>query len=128
MRHIFGIAVIVALFAIAPVAKIVGVSVSARGQQSSPPSTTQQEHEHTQPSAQPNTQDMMKMHQQMMADMNAADAKLDQLVQQMNAASGEAKVDATAAVVTELVRQQKSMHAHMGKMHDEMMGGMMMKK
>jgi hypothetical protein len=127
MRHIFKIAVVVALFAIAPVARIADVAAAARGQQS-PSAATQQEHEHAQPSAQPNMQDMMKMHQQMMAEMKAADAKLDQLVQQMNAASGEAKVNATAAVVTELVRQQKSMHAHMGKMHDQMMGGVMMKK
>jgi hypothetical protein len=36
-------------------------------------------------------------------------------------------IDATAAVDTELVRQQKSMHAHMGQMHQQMMGrGMMM--
>ncbi len=48
----------------------------------------------------------------------------------MNAAKGEAKVDAVAAVVTQLVIQQKAMHGHMGQMHQMMMGGrgMMMKK
>ncbi len=78
----------------------------------------------------PNMQDMMKMHQQMMAEMKAADSKLDTLVKEMNAASGEAKVNAVAAVVTELVRQQKSMHERMGQMHEQMMGGrgMMMNK
>ena len=75
-------------------------------------------------------QDMMKMHEQMMAEMKAADGRLDGLVKEMNAASGDAKVNAVAAVVTELVRQQKSMHEHMGHMHQQMMGGpgMMMKK
>lgn len=77
-----------------------------------------------------NMQDMMKMHEQMMAEMKAADTRLDALVKEMNAASGDAKVNAVAAVVTELVRQHKSMHERMGQMHQQMMGGrgMMMKK
>jgi hypothetical protein len=66
--------------------------------------------------------DMMKM-QQMMADMKSGDAKLDELVGAMNAATGEAKVSAIAQTVTELVRQQKAMHGHMGMMMDR---GMMM--
>jgi hypothetical protein len=75
-------------------------------------------------SAQPQSmQDMMKMHEQMMAEMKAADAKLDALVRDMNAANGNAKVNALAAVVTELVRQNRSMHEHMGQMHQGMMGG-----
>ena len=76
-----------------------------------------------------NMQDMMKMHEQMMAEMKVADSKLDALVKDMNAGTGEARVNAVAAVVTELVRQQKSMHERMGQMHQQMMGGgMMMKK
>ena len=77
-----------------------------------------------------NMQDMMKMHEQMMAEMKAADSRLDALVKEMNAASGDAKVNAVATVVTELVRQQKSMHERMGQMHQQMMAGrgMMMKK
>jgi hypothetical protein len=76
-----------------------------------------------------NMQDMMKMHEQMMAEMKAADSRLEALVKDMNAASGEAKVNAVAAVVTELVRQQKSMHDRMGQMHQQMMmGGMTMKR
>jgi hypothetical protein len=72
--------------------------------------------------------DMMKMHEQMMAEMKAADARLDMLVKEMNAASGNAKVTAMAAVVTELVAQHKSMHERMGQMHQGMMGrGMMMR-
>jgi hypothetical protein len=75
-------------------------------------------------------QDMMKMHEQMMAEMKAADTTLDALVKEMNAASGEAKVNAVAAVVTQLVRQHRSMHERMGQMHQQMMGGrgMMMKE
>ncbi|HYT66254.1 MAG TPA: hypothetical protein VEL51_07555 [Vicinamibacterales bacterium] len=66
---------------------------------------------------------MMKMHEQMMAEMNAADRKFDALVKDMNAAKGDAKVNAIAAVVSELVRQQKSMHDQMGQMHQQMMRG-----
>jgi hypothetical protein len=78
----------------------------------------------------PNMQNMMKMHQQMMAEMKAADAKLDALVKAMNAATGDTKVTALAVVVNELVQQHKAMHEHMGHMHQEMMGGrgMMMRK
>ena len=79
---------------------------------------------------QPGMAEMMKMHQQMMAEMKAGDAKLDALVKDMNAAAGEAKVTAMSAVVSELVRQHKAMHGHMGQMHEQMMGGrgMMMRQ
>jgi hypothetical protein len=75
-------------------------------------------------------QDMTRMHEQMMAQMKAGDARLDALVKEMNSAKGESKVDAVAAVVTELINQHKAMHGHMGQMHQMMMGGrgMMMKK
>lgn len=83
----------------------------------------------TTPQPQPGMADMMKMHEQMMAEMKAGDAKLDALVKDMNAAAGDAKVSATAAVVNELVRQQKAMHERMGQMHQQMMGrGMMMRR
>ena len=49
----------------------------------------------------------------MMSEMNAADAKLDELVQTMNAAKGAEKVDAIAAVVTALVKEQAAMRASM---------------
>jgi hypothetical protein len=70
----------------------------------------------------PAMQDMMKMHEQMMAEMKAADSKLDALVRDMNAATGDAKVKAMAAVVDELVQQHKAMHGRMGQMHQQMMG------
>ena len=73
--------------------------------------------------------DMMKMHEQMMADMKAGNAKLEELVTHMNAAKGEAKIDATAAAVTELVRQHTAMTDRMAQMSQHMMGGRgMMKK
>ncbi len=92
-----------------------------------PPAAAQ--HEHDQPAA-AGMAGMTKMHQQMMAEMSAADARLDQLLSVMTAATGEAKVAGIAAVVTELVHQQKTMHQRMGTMHDQMMmggRGMMMK-
>ena len=70
-----------------------------------------------------NMHEMMKMHEQMMAEMKAADSKLDALVKEMNAATGDAKVNAIATVVAELVRQHRSMHERMGQMHQQMMGG-----
>ena len=72
---------------------------------------------------QPGMQDMMKMHEQMMAEMKGNRARLDAMVQQMNSASGNAKVDAIAVVVTELVRQQNTMYERMGQMHEHMMSG-----
>ena len=123
MRHTIVTTSIAALLTLVPA----GAAVQLSARQQSPSPTVQQEHSQM-PGAKPNMQDMAKMHQQMMSDMKAADARLDQLVQQMNSASGDAKVNATAAVVTELVRQQKAMHEEMGKMHEHMMGSMMMKQ
>ena len=68
---------------------------------------------------------MMAEHDKMMADMKAADQRLDALVAKMTAASGQAKVDATAAVVTEIVAQRKTMREGMMRMHEGMMGHMM---
>jgi hypothetical protein len=73
---------------------------------------------------------MMKMHEQMMAEMKASEAKLDALVKEMNSATGDSKINAVAAVVNELVHQHKAMHGRMGQMHQHMMGGrgMMMRR
>ena len=70
-------------------------------------------------------QDMMAMRQKMMADDKAADARLQPLLDKMNAAKGEAKVEAMAAVVNELIRQRTTMHAQMGQMSQMMMNQMM---
>jgi len=60
----------------------------------------------------------------MMADMAAMDARLEALVVKMNAATGDAKVNAIAETVTALVREHKSMRDGMMRMHGQMMGGM----
>lgn len=66
----------------------------------------------------------MAEHQQMMSRMKTADAELDKLVSRMNAAIGNEKVDATAAVVTEIVKQRQTMHTQMMQMHEHMMAHM----
>lgn len=67
---------------------------------------------------------MMQRHQQMLDEMKQSQAKLDSLVEQMKSAQGDAKVDAVAAVLEELVAQhQKNMAQRMEMM--EGMGGMM---
>lgn len=67
---------------------------------------------------------MMAMHEKMMADMKTMEATLDMKVAAMNAAKGRAKVDATAAVINEMITQQKQMMAKMMSMHEHMMNGM----
>jgi hypothetical protein len=60
--------------------------------------------------AQPGQQaSMMKM----MATMHANDQKLDDLVKKMNAAKGNAKVDAMAELLTTLVQDRRAMHESM---------------
>ena len=68
-----------------------------------------------------NADDMSKMHQQMMAEMKAEQAKLDSLVKNMNSANGDAKVRATADLLAELVRDHGKMIDRMGTMHEHMM-------
>lgn len=70
-------------------------------------------------------QAMMAEHEKMMADMKAADQRLDDLVAKMNAASATDKATATAAVVTEMVAQRRTMRDGMMKMQHGMMGHMM---
>jgi hypothetical protein len=68
------------------------------------------------------SQSMMRM----MSEMKTADAKLNALVQAMNAAKGAAKTDAIAAVVTALIEERRAMHGSMMKMMNmmNMMGTM----
>lgn len=51
-------------------------------------------------------------HEEMKAKMAERDVRLDNLVAQMNAATGDAKIDAVAAVLTEMIAQRKEMRAH----------------
>ena len=69
--------------------------------------------------------DMMKMHEEMKQKMEAADARLATLVEQMNAAKGSAKTDRMAAVINELVDQRRAMHEGMMTMQPMMMRHMM---
>jgi len=64
---------------------------------------------------------MMAHHKEMMARMEAMDARLDELVKKMNAATRSRKADAVAAVVNELVAQRKQMREHMMAMQPKMM-------
>ena len=59
----------------------------------------------------------MDQQQAMMAKMAAADQKLADLAARMNAAKGEDKVAAMAAVLNELVAQRKQMHQSCGMMN-----------
>jgi len=59
---------------------------------------------------------MVEMHRHMMAEHKAADAAVQSLIETMNAATGEAKIDAMAAVIVELARQRTMMHNHMEHM------------
>jgi hypothetical protein len=76
----------------------------------------------TAPAAPVMTPDMAKMQEQMMARMHASDAKLDALVKTMDAAKGQAQVDAMAAVIRELVQSEKTTHGQMNDMRGYMMG------
>ena len=77
----------------------------------------------------------MALCKQMMADMamekshmKDMDAKLDGLVSTMDSASGDAKVNAMSAVVTELISQRKMMRSMKAKMDAKMMDHMMAHK
>ena len=61
---------------------------------------------------------MMAKCQTMMAGMKTQQSKLDDLVAKMNAATGQPKIEQMAAVMTELVAQQKAMRGQMKCMHD----------
>jgi hypothetical protein len=76
---------------------------------------------------------MMGMPQEMWTHMQARNAELNKLVETMNSAQGNEKVDAIAAVVNKLVEIHMDMSNRMmqmhksGKMHGcPMMGGKMM--
>jgi hypothetical protein len=70
-------------------------------------------------------QAMMAEHVKTMAETKAADQRLEVLVGAMNAASGQTKADATAAVVNELVTQRRTMRDGMMKMQQDAMSHMM---
>ena len=65
---------------------------------------------------------MMAMREKMMAEAKAGDARLQTLLDQMNAAAGNAKMDAMATLLAELTAQHRAGQQRMG----QMMPGMMM--
>jgi len=62
---------------------------------------------------------MMAEHEQMMKEM---DARLQEKVAAMDAAKGDQKIEAMAAVIKELVSQRQQMRDHMMKMREMRMG------
>ena len=60
-----------------------------------------------------------------MSRMKEMDARLDAKVAAMDAAKGDQKVEAMAAVIKEMVSQRKEMQEHMMKMHDMGKGPLM---
>lgn len=68
---------------------------------------------------------MMEKYQSMQGEMAAMDARIDKLVADMNAASGDAKLQAMAALLTEIVGQRKAMRSTMMEMQPGMMQHMM---
>ena len=105
------------LIPIAAFALAAGLFLAPLGAQQTTPKVP----EHTMPMPQAGgTMD----HEKMMADMKAADARLEALAQTMTSARGDDKVAAMQALLTELVKNQADMHRHMAMMHDHMMSQM----
>jgi polyhydroxyalkanoate synthesis regulator phasin len=77
------------------------------------------------PAMMPDCAAMMQQHEAMQKHMATMNAKLQTLVDEMNAAKGSARVDKTAAVVTELVAQRAMMQKEMMDMQPKMMEHMM---
>ena len=56
---------------------------------------------------------MMPVHEKLQQLQKTQDAEIDKLAAEMNAATGEKRVDAVVAVVNKLIEQRKAMHAEM---------------
>jgi competence protein ComGF len=93
---------------------------TVRAQQTS----SHEPHQHSQATTQ---KSWMMDYEDMMAEMKAADARVQSLADRMVSARGSEKVPAIQDVVSELVKDQLSMHQHMMVMHDHMMSQMPMK-
>jgi hypothetical protein len=102
--------------------------VFAVAQQATTPSTPPHEHPagpESKMDTTENSKDWQAKHEKMVADMKAMDIRLDEKVAAMNAAKGDQKVEAMAAVINELVSQRKEMRADFSSMHHGMRGPMM---
>jgi acyl-CoA reductase-like NAD-dependent aldehyde dehydrogenase len=67
-----------------------------------------------QPQQKQGQQQMQQQRRAFMEQMQERNRKLDDLVAKMNAAKGEKKVDAIAAVINEMMEQRKAMAHPMG--------------
>ena len=67
----------------------------------------------------------MAMKDKTTTDFTAMDKQLDEKVAAMNAAKGEARSEAMAAVINEMASQRKEMRSKMSEMHHTKMCGMM---
>jgi hypothetical protein len=105
------------LIPLAAFAIAAGLFLAPVGAQQTPPKMP----EHTMPKPQAGS---MMDHDKMMADMKAADARLEALAQAMTSTRGDEKVAAMQTLLTELVKNQVDMHRHMAMMHDHMMAQM----
>ena len=100
----------------AAVAFAVFVVTPAHVRVQSPATQAQDPHDHDHPAAadaKPATPAQQPGVMKMMADMKAADARLNALVQTMNAARGAEKTEAIAVLVTALVKEHTAMHSSM---------------
>ena len=70
-------------------------------------------------------QDWQAKHEKMVAEMKAMDTRLQEKLAAMNAAKGDQKIEAMAAVINELVSQRKEMRTNFGPMHPGMRCPMM---
>lgn len=62
--------------------------------------------------------EMMPKHAKMMEEQKRQDEELDKLLAEMNAASGEKRLDAAVKVINKLVEQRKAMHTKMATLLD----------
>ena len=68
------------------------------------------------------------MHARMMAEMQARQARLQELVKTMDGATGPAKIETMAAIIRQLVQHEQAMLTKMDTMHAHMMKGGGMQK
>ncbi len=91
----------------------------APGKPSQAPAQSEQKQAGTNPQKMGHCYGMMSEHAQEMKQM---DARLQEKVAAMDAAKGDQKIEAMAAVIKELVAQRHEMHERMMKMREKGMG------
>ena len=107
------VTVFAAAAALALAGALATASAPLQAQTTPPAAASPQPHQHDHQAAQPSGQDMSAMHEKMMADMEAANARLQALLAEVTAATGDAKLDALANLVAALVQQRQALHQQM---------------